>query len=115
MNFLFHHDLGAPIPYDDHAVSVSLPTWKDVVGYEEGHKRVLDIMKSGYPRFKIHSSIEKLTENVNTRKLNESISTHLSNYVLPTEHVARRFQDFLNKVNYKNLWLITNTLVLIHF
>ena len=29
-------------PYTAHAISVSLPTWKDNVGYEEGEKRVVD-------------------------------------------------------------------------
>lgn len=42
------------------AVSVSLPTWKSNVGYEEGEQWVLDKMKCGYPRFFIHPSIERL-------------------------------------------------------
>jgi len=48
-------------PYTPHAVSVSLPKWRDVVGYEEGDKRVLDAMLSGYPRFFIHLPIKKVT------------------------------------------------------
>ena len=32
------------------AVSVSLPTWKANVGYEEGQDWVLSKMKTGYPR-----------------------------------------------------------------
>ena len=28
--------LGDPLPADEHACSVSLPTWSSVVGYEEG-------------------------------------------------------------------------------
>lgn len=32
------------------AVSVSLPTWKACVDYEEGEERVLSSMKNGYPR-----------------------------------------------------------------
>ncbi|KAF8438197.1 pyridoxal phosphate-dependent transferase [Boletus edulis BED1] len=47
-------------PFTQHAISVSLPTWKDNVGYEEGEKRVVDSMVSGYPRFFIHPSIQKL-------------------------------------------------------
>ncbi|KAF8069014.1 pyridoxal phosphate-dependent transferase [Lyophyllum atratum] len=47
-------------PHTPHAISVSLPTWKDNVGYEEGEKRVVDSMVSGYPRFFIHLSIQKL-------------------------------------------------------
>lgn len=53
--------LGLPVPpYSAHAISVSLPTWKDNVGYEEGEKRVVDAMVSGYPRFFIHLSIAKV-------------------------------------------------------
>ncbi|HEY3357076.1 MAG TPA: PLP-dependent transferase [Polyangia bacterium] len=43
--------LGQPIPASPHAVSVSLPTWADVVGYEEGDPRVLARLTAGYPRF----------------------------------------------------------------
>lgn len=47
-------------PLTPHAISVSLPKWSDNVGYEEGEKRVVDAMVSGYPRFFIHLSIEKV-------------------------------------------------------
>ncbi|TFK26083.1 PLP-dependent transferase [Coprinopsis marcescibilis] len=54
--------LGSSIPPDTpHAISVSLPTWRDNVGYEEGDKRVVDRMVTGYPRFFIHLSIKKLS------------------------------------------------------
>lgn len=53
--------LGHSIPYlTPHAVSVSLPTWRDNVGYEEGDKRVVDAMQTGYPRFFVHRSIQKV-------------------------------------------------------
>jgi cystathionine gamma-synthase len=52
--------LGESIPALPHAVSVSLPTWRDNVGYEEGEKRVVDAMVTGYPRFFIHQSIQKV-------------------------------------------------------
>jgi len=35
-------------PYTQHAISVSLPTWRDNVGYEEGEKRVVDSTKVFY-------------------------------------------------------------------
>lgn len=52
--------LGLPVPPLPHAISVSLPTWRDNIGYEEGEKRVVDVMVSGYPRFFIHLSIQKV-------------------------------------------------------
>jgi cystathionine gamma-synthase len=54
--------LGAAIPpFTAHAISVSLPTWRDNVGYEEGEKRVVDTMVIGYPRFFLHPSIRKVS------------------------------------------------------
>jgi len=53
--------LGSSLPpFTPHAISVCLPTWKDNVGYEEGEKRVVDSMVTGYPRFFIHKSIRKV-------------------------------------------------------
>lgn len=44
-------DLGKPVPDDEFGVSVCLPLWKHVVGYEEGDPAVVSKFKSGYPRF----------------------------------------------------------------
>lgn len=62
--------LGKPVPpYTAHAISVSLPTWDDNVGYEEGAKRVMDAMVIGYPRFFIHLSIQKVRPQVSIQLL----------------------------------------------
>jgi len=53
-------DLGAPIPDSPHAVSVCLPTWADVIGYEEKEERVIDKMRTGYPRFFFHPLIQQV-------------------------------------------------------
>ncbi len=53
-------DLGLAIPESDHAVSVCLPTWTDVIGYEEGEDRVLDAFECGYPRFVEHPFVAEL-------------------------------------------------------
>ncbi|EEH23388.2 hypothetical protein PABG_05599 [Paracoccidioides brasiliensis Pb03] len=55
---------GSVPPETDHAVSVSLPTWRANVGYEKGEKWVVEAMTSGYPRFFIHKSIQALVEEV---------------------------------------------------
>jgi len=53
--------LGSPVPpFTPHAISVSLPTWRDNVGYEEGDKRVMNAMVCGYPRFFINPVITKV-------------------------------------------------------
>lgn len=52
--------LGTPLPYDEHACSVSLPTWASVVGYEEGDPVVTNSLKCGYPRFVYHPYVLQL-------------------------------------------------------
>ena len=49
-----------PIPDSAHAVSVCLPTWADVVGYEEKDGRILAKMQTGYPRFFLHPLINQV-------------------------------------------------------
>lgn len=56
--------LGCPLPLDEHAVSVSLPLWRDVIGYEEGEARVVAAMRIGYPRFKLHAAVEALSQHL---------------------------------------------------
>ncbi|OAA49522.1 cystathionine gamma-synthase [Metarhizium rileyi] len=57
--------LGESIPENTaHAVSVSLPTWKSNVGYEEGEEWVVEKMATGYPRFFIHKSIQAFASEV---------------------------------------------------
>lgn len=58
------YSLGEPIPTDPHAVSVSLPAWADVVGYEEGDPRVINALKAGYPRFAFHPAVTSLHDSL---------------------------------------------------
>jgi cystathionine gamma-synthase len=53
-------DLGKPLPPSPHANSVCLPTWADVVAYEQADPRVLGRLQTGYPRFFIHPITERL-------------------------------------------------------
>src|SRR5690348_15007684 len=53
-------DLGSPIPPSPYAVSVCLPLWEHVVGYEEGDQKVVSKFQSGYPRFFVPPPIEAL-------------------------------------------------------
>jgi cystathionine gamma-synthase len=52
--------LGTPIPDSPHAVSVCLPTWADIIGYEDKEPRVVDKMRTGYPRFFFHPLINEV-------------------------------------------------------
>ncbi|KAM5543535.1 hypothetical protein V8D89_002786 [Ganoderma adspersum] len=84
--------LGAALPpFTAHAISVSLPTWRDNVGYEEGEKRVVDAMVSGYPRFFIHLSIQKLAK-ICEQKFGVPGESCL---LCPTRRVAELCREFM--------------------
>jgi cystathionine gamma-synthase len=56
--------LGRPIPDSPHAVSVALPRWQDVVGYEGGRPEVMGRLAGGYPRFVIHPLVQALARRL---------------------------------------------------
>ncbi|KAI0098815.1 pyridoxal phosphate-dependent transferase [Nemania sp. FL0031] len=85
-------ELGDSIPPNTaHAVSVSLPTWKANVGYEEGEQWVLDTMVTGYPRFFIHKAIQALGADILAKHGRPGQSAML----FPTRRTAQRCVDFI--------------------
>lgn len=95
MNTLQHPptEVAVSIPENSvHAVSVSLPLWKDNVAYEEGDPELSAKMKSGYPRFKIHYKIVELCERVEKDYGRDNESAML----FPTRESARRCRNFIN-------------------
>ncbi len=89
--------VGTPIPFDEHAVSVNLPLWSDVVGYEEGRKDIVSAMKLGYPRFKIHQYIEELQAKyiIDYIHTNNEYSSNSNCMILPTKATALRLKEYL--------------------
>lgn len=61
-------DLGKAIPDSRHAVSVCLPTWQSVIGYEEADEAVTSQMNCGYPRFFMHPDVVALHEQIAAQK-----------------------------------------------
>lgn len=60
-----HLKLGTSLPPGDpHGVSVSLPLWKDTVGWANRDKRVLDCMTTGYPRFFVPHIVRELASKI---------------------------------------------------
>lgn len=57
-------DLGSPIPPTPYGVSVCLPLWEHVIGYEEGDPKVVGKFQSGYPRFFVPPAIQALFTQV---------------------------------------------------
>ena len=86
-------DLGTPIPPTPYGVSVCLPTWKSVVGYEEKDPAVINKLQSGYPRFFIHPTVEKLIESVEK----EHAKSDERALVFPRKIHAERCAQFIKK------------------
>ncbi|KAF1321543.1 Cystathionine gamma-synthase, partial [Globisporangium splendens] len=99
--------LGVSLPPNEpHALSVSMPLWEHVVGYEEGKRAVLDAMACGYPRFFYHPFVVALTQllKVNVAALAPFFSAQDGGseeeakwdlMVSPTEVTAQRLRSFL--------------------
>jgi cystathionine gamma-synthase len=85
--------LGSPLPEDEHACSVSLPTWSSVVGYEEGDPLITKALKCGYPRFVYHPYVLRLMETVLER---HGVAGE-DCLVLPSAAAAVRCQTFLQE------------------
>lgn len=88
------------------AVSVSLPSWKATVGYEEGEDWVLSKMRTGYPRFFIHLIIRELEREVLSRYGKEGEGTML----FPSPAAANTCRQFLldrePSLTSKNVYII---------
>ncbi|GLE05312.1 hypothetical protein PINS_up014325 [Pythium insidiosum] len=98
--------LGVSLPPNDvHSLSVSMPSWEDVVGYEEGRPHVLAALAAGYPRFFRHALVRRLEA-----RLRETLPAFLALkaaaqgdrddwdlMVLPTPATAQRLVDFLRR------------------
>jgi cystathionine gamma-synthase len=86
-------DLGSPIPDTDFGVSVCLPRWRHVIGYEEKDPEVVRHFRSGYPRFCCPPAIGALFEAAE-RELAVAGERCL---VFPRESHARRCLEFIAK------------------
>lgn len=85
-------ELGESVPaLTPHAISMSLPTWRDNVGYEEGQERVLSTLTTGYPRFFIHKLIASFAEDIVKRYGKPDQQAML----FPSNKTARRCLNFM--------------------
>ncbi|KAF9180619.1 hypothetical protein BGZ51_006073 [Haplosporangium sp. Z 767] len=82
--------LGSPVPNVPHAISVSLPTFKDNVDYEEGAPRVVSAMVSGYPRFFVSLKLIAICEK-KYGKPTEGC------FLWPSRRVAERCRHFVER------------------
>ncbi len=86
-------DLGVPIPDDRHAVSVCLPTWDSVIGYEEGRDKVMSKLQCGYPRFFLHPAVNRLFQ-----KCEQAVAADGEKVIVfPNKNAAQRALRFVEK------------------
>ena len=86
-------DLGKPLPPSPHANSVCLPTWADVIAYEEADPRVISRLQTGYPRFFIHPLTERLFAQAAQRFAGPDEFCH----VYPSPTTARRCVEWVER------------------
>lgn len=86
-------DLGKPIPDTEFGVSVCLPLWRHVVGYEEKDPDIVAKFKSGYPRFCCPPAIGALFETA-AKDLGETGERAL---VFPRVVHAERCLEFIGR------------------
>jgi len=86
-------DLGKPIPDTVHAISVALPLWSHVIGYEEGDADVVEKLTCGYPRFFLHPFVERLMAQV----LKDFGKASDQCLLFPSISVARRCVAYVSK------------------
>ena len=82
--------LGCALPDSIHAVSVSLPRWEDVVGYEEKKPEVLARLQSGYPRFVIHPLVREVAHRLGGGE---------SSLPFPSARVAAMCGEFIQRTS----------------
>ena len=93
-------DMGKPVPATRHAVSVALPTWAHVIGYEECDPAVLDVMQSGYPRFFVNRIVRELNGVAQGAFAGEGERV----VIFPNDAAAQRCSDFLEQAGRVALW-----------
>ena len=91
MSSFRHIPLGHTIPDCPHAISVSLPTMADLIGYEEKSPEVMRHMSTGYPRFVQHPFVRLLTAELARRQGLQGQSV----WLVASLHLAEQLRAWL--------------------
>ncbi|MEA3363920.1 MAG: aminotransferase class I/II-fold pyridoxal phosphate-dependent enzyme [Thermodesulfobacteriota bacterium] len=82
---------GANLPLDNpHAFSVSMPTYQDVVDYEEEANGIFDRVKNAYPRILFHPYVKKAAQFIRAEK---GLGANGTCYILPSLKFARHVAE----------------------
>ena len=87
-------DLGKPLPDSIHAVSVALPTWSDVINYEEKLPECINSLKAIYPRFGLNPLLKKL---VNQILSDQFLNNNNDAWPYPNKYLALKAKSYCDK------------------
>ena len=86
-------ELGQPLPDSIHAVSVALPTWSDIINYEEKVPECLDSLKAIYPRFGLNPLLKKLANEI----LSDCSLNNHDAWPYPNIYSAKKAKSYCDK------------------
>ena len=86
-------ELGKPLPDSIHAVSVALPTWKDIINYEEKVPECINSLRSIYPRFGLNPLLKKLSSQI----LHENSLNNHDAWPYPNKYFATKAKKYCDK------------------
>lgn len=95
---MWHGDeMGLPLPDSPHAVSVALPRWQDVIGYEEKRPETVSRMRSGYPRFLVHPYVSAVAREMAPDEVC---------LPFPSARTAQRCAEYVSRRSGEPAWLV---------
>ena len=86
-------ELGNPLPDSIHAVSVALPTWKDIINYEEKVPECINSLRSIYPRFGLNPLLKKLASRI----LHENSLNNHDAWPYPNKYFALKAKNYCDQ------------------
>jgi len=86
-------ELGKPLPDSIHAVSVALPTWKDIINYEEKVPECINSLRSIYPRFGLNPLLKKLASRI----LHENSLNNYDAWPYPNKYFALKAKNYCDQ------------------
>lgn len=81
---LYTSPFGHPLPNRDHAVVASMPTWDAYQALRNGDMAVIQKLQTGYPRYFIHASVQKVSKSNTT----VNYALNVGNLVLDSKFVC---------------------------
>ena len=86
-------ELGFPIPDSKHAISVALPTWRDIIAYEEKDPKCIKKLQSIYPRFGLNPLLKTLERKI----FSEQFLAKYKVWPYPNYYFALKAKNYCDK------------------